>query len=175
MQGLDSLEVVRRLGIGDHERAPDAQRLQVRIREGRQGLLGLVLVIADHEDGPGPIVGLKRERGLTRQVGGGDRRADVFLHVLDDPVRALEMADVGPAPRVVHGVGQVADEDHLLAMASKLPQPERPAEHAHVRMHAHEHDMGDSPAFQQVPDLDPRVADRILVANLDGGDLRSPG
>ena len=98
-----------------------------------------------------------------------------FLNVLDDPVRALEVADVGPAPRVVHGVGQVADKDDLLAMASKLPQPERHYEYAHVRMNSHKNDMGDPPAFQQVPDLDPRVADGILVADLDRGDLRPPG
>ena len=53
VQGLDSLEVMRRLGIGNHEGAPDTQRLELRIREGRQGLLGLVLVLSDHEDGPG--------------------------------------------------------------------------------------------------------------------------
>jgi hypothetical protein len=41
-------------------------------------------------------------------------------------------------------------------------------------MNAHEHDMGDPPAFQQVPDLDPRVADGILAADLERGDLRPP-
>ena len=145
------------------------------IGEGRQGRLGLVLVLADQEDGAGAVVGLELERGLARQVGRGDRRGDVLLDVLDDPVGPLEVADIGPLPRVVHRVGQVADQDDVLAGPGQVPQAERPAEHAHIRMNAHEHDVGDPAALEQVPDLDARVADRVLVVDLDGGDLRLPG
>ena len=47
-----------------------------------------------------------------------------------------EMADVGPGPGIVHRVGQVADQDHVLAEACHVSQTERPAQHAHVRVDA---------------------------------------
>ena len=62
-----------------------------------------------------------------------------------------------------------------LPCTDELPQAERPAQDAHIRVHAHEQDVVDAPALQQVPDLDARVADGVLVADLDGRDLLPPG
>ena len=63
---LDPAEVVRRLGVGDHERAAHAQRLELLGGERRQGRLGLVLILADQEDGAGAVVGLELERAAGR-------------------------------------------------------------------------------------------------------------
>ena len=117
VQRLDPLEVVRRLGVGDHERAAHAQRLQL-LGVAKAGRVFSVLYSSSpiKKTARGRSSGWNLKRGLARQVGRGDRRADVFLDVLDDPVGPLEVADVGPAPRVVHRVGQVAHQDHVLAV-----------------------------------------------------------
>ena len=147
LERLGPAEIVRRLGIGDHERAAHAQRLELLGRESRQGHLGLVLILTNQEDGARPVIGLELECRLARQVGRRDRRGDILLDVLDDPVGPLEVADIGPHPRVVHRVGQVAYQDHVLAGPGQVPQAERPAEHAHIGMNAHEHDVGDARGF----------------------------
>ena len=41
-------------------------------------------------------------------------------------------------------------------------------------MHAHEHHVGDPALFEQAPDLDARIADRVLVANGQSGMLALP-
>ena len=42
-------------------------------------------------------------------------------------------------------------------------------------MNAHEQHIGDAAAFQQVPDLGARVADRVFILDFDGSNLRLPG
>src|SRR5690349_1777672 len=78
-------------------------------------------------------------------------RADVFFDVLDDQPGPLEVADVGLHLRVVHRVRQVADEGDVLAILGHLPQAERPAEDAHVRVDADQQDVGDAAGLQQIP------------------------
>ena len=70
-------------------------------------------------------------------------RAPVLLDVLDHQVRAGEMAHARRAFGVVHRVGQVAHQRDVLAQVHHLPDGERPAQHAHVQMHAAEDDVVD--------------------------------
>src|SRR5262249_11511486 len=81
----------------------------------------------------------------------------------DNIVCAGEVADVGPALGVVHGIGQVADKDGLLAVFYHLAQAEGPTEHAHVGMHAGEHDMVNASLLEDAPDLVALVADVVAV------------
>ena len=85
------------------------------------------------------------------------------------------MRDVGPASGVVHGVGHVPHEHDVAAVPGELPQAERPAEDAHVRVHAEEHDVRDAPRLEEVPDLHPRIADRVVGGDLERVELREPG
>src|SRR5262249_26881424 len=54
-------------------------------------------------------------------------------------------------------------------------QPEGPADDAHVRVHAHQNDIADAAGFEQVPDLLARIADSVLVVDLDRLVLVLPG
>ena len=118
-------EVVGRLRVCDCHRAAQAERLELLDGERRQGGLGLVLVFSDQKDDAGAVVGLELEWRPAGQLGGEDRGSDVLLDVLDDAVGSLEMADVGPLARVIHRVGQVADQDHVLARSGEVAQAER--------------------------------------------------
>ena len=95
--------------------------------------------------------------------------------MLDDQRRAAKVIHVRPARRVVHRVGQVADEQHVLAVARHVAQAERAAEHAHIRMHPDEHYVADAARLEQVPNLNAAVADRVaLGVDLDHVHLPLP-
>src|SRR4029077_299964 len=72
-----------------------------------------------------PGIVLEVEWLAADQLVAGDGRADKLFDVFDDEVGAGEMTDVRPALGVVHGVGQVAHEDDMLAVAGHLPEAER--------------------------------------------------
>src|SRR5262249_59296411 len=82
---------------------------------------------------------------------------------------------VGRPRGVVDRVGQVAHEAHAPAVPGHLPQAERPADDAHVGVHAHQDDVGDPAGLDQVPDLLAGVADRVVVVDLDRLVLALPG
>ena len=120
-------------------------------------------------------VALEAERLAAEQLVAGGRRADPVLNVLDDQRGAAKVIHVRPARRVVHRVGEVADEQDIFAIARHVAQAERPAEHAHVRVHADEQDVADAARLKQVPDFDAAVADRVAPGvNPDQGDLPLP-
>ena len=164
-----------RLGVCDRHRAAQAQRLELLDGKRGQGGFGLVLVFSDQKHHPRPVVRLKLEGRPARKLGGKDRRRNILFDVLDDAVGSLEMAHVRPLTRVIHRVGQVADQDHVLARAGQVAQAERAAEHTHIGMHAHQHHVGDAAAFEQVPDLFAGIADGIFGTDLDGRGLGFPG
>jgi hypothetical protein len=61
-----------------------------------------------------------------------------------------------------------------LPVLGELPQAERAAQHAHVGVDADEHHAVDAARFQHVPDLDSRIADRVLVTDRETGVLALP-
>ena len=61
------------------------------------------------------------------------------------------------------------------AVFGHLAQPEGSAGDAHVKVHAHEDDVVDVARFQEVPDLDTGVTDRIFgLINAQHVDLPCP-
>ena len=79
---------------------------------------------------------------------GGYRRADELLDVFDEEFGAAIVIHIGPALRVVHGVGEIPDEHCLSPVLHHLPQAERTAGHAFVHVHAHEDHMPDAACFE---------------------------
>lgn len=110
----------------------------------------------------------------AEQRGAGGGGAHVFLDVLDDEVGAGEVIDVGPAFRVVHGVGEVAHEHGGAAIFDHATQAEGPAKDAHVGVNSDEEDVGELAMLEEVPDFDPGIADGVFVADLDDIDLAQP-
>ena len=83
--------------------------------------------------------------------------------MLDEELGAAHVADEGPALWIVHGVREVAHEGDVLSVLRHLPEPEGPSRHAHIHVHAHEDNVVDVARFEEVPDLDAGVADRVLL------------
>ena len=85
------------------------------------------------------------------------------------------MIHIRPPRRVVHRVGEVTDEQDVLAVARHVAQAEGAAQHAHVRVHADEQHVADAARLEQVPDLDAAVADRVAPGvDLDQAHLPLP-
>ena len=58
-----------------------------------------------------------------------------FFNIGDDKGRTLFMADIRRLFRIVHGVGQIPDEDGLKPPAQHFLYRESPVQDAHIRMH----------------------------------------
>ena len=84
------------------------------------------------------------------------------LDMVDHPIGAGEVAHPRPLGRVVHRVGEVADEDDIAPRLADPPQPERPTENTHVEMDADEHHMPDPPGGEDPGYLRAVVAEKIL-------------
>mgnify|MGYP005632861465 FL=1 len=84
-----------------------------------------------------------------------------MLDVLDDQRCAAKVIHIRPACWVVHRVGEVADEQNVFAVTRHVAQAERPAEHAHVRVHADEQHVANAARLKQIPNLDAVVADHV--------------
>src|SRR5262249_45112458 len=106
-----------------------------------------------------------------RQVVTQNRRAPVALDVLDDQLGAAAVADIRRLPRIVHGIGQVAAQHHVLAEADLLADTAGPAQDAHVRVHAHEHDVVDAFLHAEVVDLLTAVGDAVVTDDVEAGML----
>ena len=145
------------------------------VREAREALGRAVFALGRDESDQRSSIVAESKRRPARQDRRGDRRAHVFLDVLDHQVGPGKVADLRPASRIVHGVGQVAHEDDVLAGLGQIAKSEGPAQHAHVRMDAHQDDVPDAALLQEVPDLDARVTDRVCLCNPDRLDLPAPG
>ena len=77
------------------------------------------------------------------------------------------MTDEWRPSGVVHGVGQVAQQDHVLAIERELAQAERAAGDAHVCVDACQQDILNPARFEEVPDFLTAVGNRVLV-RIDG-------
>ena len=109
----------------------------------------------------------------AEKIDAGDRRAPMLFDVLDDQVGPGEMADERGRARVVHRVGHVAHQHDVKALVDELPDGERPAEHAHVGVHAHHDHVLDAPLLHQVDGLG-AVGDGVGRLDLQGRDLARP-
>ena len=94
--------------------------------------------------------------------------------MFDDEIGAREVTDVRPASGVVHGVGQVAHENDVLAVFRHLTQAEGASQNTHVGVHSDEEHILDLAVLEHIPDFNAVVADRILVVYLDNIDLALP-
>ena len=90
------------------------------------------------------------------------RRADILLHMINDQVRPTKVADERFHLRIVHGVGQVADQGHVLSVVGHLSQTERPSQHTHIGVNPNEEHVLDSLQLQNAPVLSPVVGDEIF-------------
>src|SRR5208282_667514 len=63
-----------------------------------------------------PCVALEPERRTADDLVRRDRRAHKFLDVRDNQLGPLEMADERRRLGIIHGVGHVAHQDHVLAV-----------------------------------------------------------
>lgn len=81
------------------------------------------------------------------------------------------MADEWRLPGIVHGVGQIPGQHHVELQSRQLPNPEGPAQHAHVRVHAHHHNILDPVRRTETVDLITRIADAIKPDDIQPGVL----
>src|SRR5262249_7362202 len=88
-------------------------------------------------------------------------------------ISAGEMVHKRFLPRIVHGVSQVTQEDHILTLFHHLADRERTAKYAHILMHAHDHDVGDASLPHKVVGFR-AVSDGITVPDFNGRDLMPP-
>ena len=156
-------EIVRVVFIHVHKRAADAAVPELSFCKRWKGRGGVVFTLADHEHDVRWGVAPEAERLTVEQLVASGRRTDPLLDVLDDERGAAKVIHIRPARRVVHRVGQVADEQNIFAVARHVAQAEGAAEHAHVRVHADEQHVADAARLEQVPDLDAAVTDRVAL------------
>ena len=141
--------------------------------EGRQGFPSLVFVFADEQDDfLGHIPG-EAEGGVAGEIGSRDARAPEPLDVLDHQFGAPKVRHVGRFAVVVHRVGHVAHEHHILPLLNHLADGEGPPQNAHVDVHSHDDDVGDTALAHEVQGLG-RIGDGVAVADLEGRVLPGP-
>ena len=119
-------------------------------------------------------VGLEAELVAAEKVRTRHRRAPVSLDVLDDQIGTGEVADERRFRGVIHRVGHVANEHDIQPLLRQLANRERPAEHAHVRVNAHDRDVLDAALLHEVIRLR-RIGNRVAVDDLERVVLVAPG
>jgi len=92
------------------------------------------------------------------------------LDVLNDQLGAAEMTHLRLLLGVVHRVGHVPHQHDVLSLIHHLADAEWPAQHAHIRMHAHQDHVLDAALLEQVVGLG-AVGDRVPCGDLQGLDL----
>ena len=158
-----------------NERAAHTTIFKLAFCKIRQRGRGAVLLFADHENDMQGIVALEPKRLAAKQLVAGRGRADSFLDVFDDQFGSAKMIHIRPAGGVVHGIRQVADEQHVFPVASHVAQAKRSTEDAHVCVHSDEHHILDAMRLEQVPDFKSVVADGIALGiDVDQIDLPLP-
>ena len=108
-----------------------------------------------------------------RQALSKDRRAPVFLNVLDHQFYAACMADVRLISRVVKSVGQITAEHDVFAQVLLLSDAERSAENTHIRVHSHQNDILPTFLLKEVEDFLAVIAYPVIANDLDRGMLMS--
>ena len=104
------------------------------------------------------------------------RGAPEFLDVGDDELGAFVVAHIRCLFRVVHGIGEIADEGHLLPPADHLLDGEGASEDTHIRVHSHDEHAVDVFQRHVRVDIRPVVGDDVLVLiDADAGVLPRPG
>src|SRR6187455_3459530 len=112
--------------------------------------------------------------GFAGEAGAGGGGSPIFFDVLDHQIGAAEMVYEGAHLRAIHRVGEVAHEQDVFSESDKLADGKGTTEHAHVRMHTHDHDVVDAALLKQVIDFLTFVANRVLGRDFDGCDLPLP-
>lgn len=120
------------------------------------------------------MIVLKSKGVKTGDVRAGKAGAPEFFDVLDHEVGSCEMIDSWGTFGIVHRVGHVSHERHIVAEVDLLPNGEWPAEHAHVEVDSAEHDVLNSSLLKNVPCLLTVVCERIAGEDFKGCDLTGP-
>ena len=84
----------------------------------------------------------------------------------DYQVKARKVADIGPAPRIIHDIGAITQKNRLHSCAHHLAQAERPAKHTHVGVHPAKHDVPYALLLEDVPDNIPLCGNIVIVIDL---------
>ena len=173
-QALDVGEIgVTLAGRGHHGAHVVAATREFRGGKGRQGFPSLILVLADEQDDfLGHIPG-KAEGWFAGQIGPCDARAPEALDVFHHQFGAPEVRHIRRFAVVVHRVGHVAHQHHVLALLDHLADGKGAAQHTHVDVHAHDDDVGDPTLAHEIEGLG-RIGDRVAVADLEGRVLTGP-
>jgi hypothetical protein len=91
----------------------------------------------------------------------------VPFDVLDHEVGTRIVSDRKPVERV----REIAAEQGSLARMDQLPDPEGPAQHAEVRVHAHDDHIIDVALLEHVEHFLAVVADGVFASDFNRGDL----
>ncbi len=89
--------------------------------------------------------------------------------VCDHETGAVDVGDEGMFGGVVEGVGEVAEEDGIDAVADELADAEGAAADAFVGVDPGDEDVADVAGAEDVPDLGAAVRDEVLV-RVNGGE-----
>ena len=177
-EAVGVFQLVRGRNVGSplpvQHRHVAAVLLSKHLAELGQGLVGPVVVVADEDRHAQAFVFREPKRRPAHEVAGGDRRAPVLLDVFHDQFGPADVGNLGRHLRVVHAVGHVAHQHDVESLPHQLANPERPAEDAHVRVHAHDDHVLDPPLPHQVVSLG-AVGDRVARHDFQRGDLPCPG
>src|SRR5512132_3362169 len=95
--------------------------------------------------------------------------------MFDDEFGTARVAHERPGAWIVHGIGEVADQDDVEPEPCHLANAEPPVEDADVGVYAHECDVGDTFLFEEVVDFLSAVAYAVKANNVDGWVLARPG
>ena len=96
-----------------------------------------------------------------------------MFDVFDHHFRPAKVRDPWRHAVIVHGVSQVAHEDDVLSLGDELPNAEGSTQHAHIDVHAHDNDIGDTALAHQIKGFD-RISDGIAIHDFDRGMLPTP-
>ena len=152
-------------GWGHHGADLIAPARQFGRGEGRQGFPRLVFVLANEQNDFLLHIACEAKGRLSGEVGPRDARAPEALDVLDHQFGAPKVRHIGGLAVVVHRVGHVAHQHHILALLDHLADGEGPAENAHINMHPHDDDVGDPALAHEIEGLG-RIGDGVPVADL---------
>src|SRR5579863_7118344 len=102
------------------------------------------------------------------QLSAQDGGRPIFFDVLNDELRALIVRNEWAGLGIVHGIGQVANQDAVFPPIGHLLDRERAVEDAHVGVDTHNEQRADLATFQEVINLGAVVGDQILGRDAKG-------
>src|SRR4051812_28283563 len=114
------------------------------------------------------------EFAFSSEAGAGCGRAPEFLNVFDDEVGPAKMIHEWTHAGAVHRVGEITNQQNVLAELHQLADGEGAAQNAHVGMDTHDQDVLNAALLKKVIDLLAAVGDGVLLPDLDGCDLALP-